>query len=188
MKTLHWIERGLLAAGLTMAAWSGLVMTEAHFVESMLPPAVEVPRADLPRGSWVAKLEAPSAGLSATILEGSDDRTLRKAAGHIEGTALPGDDGNVGIAGHRDTTFRKVRHLKVGDMLALQTADSRFEYRVVRSMIVKPEAVEVLAPTARPTLTLVTCYPFSFIGSAPKRYILQAELVSRDHGRKLTSR
>jgi sortase A len=178
MKTLLWIERALLAAGLTMAAWAGLVVTQARFIEAMPPPKVSVPTATaVARGSWVARLEAPSARLTATVLEGSDDDTLRKGAGHIEGTAFPGDDGNVGIAGHRDTTFRRVRHLEVGDILTLQTRRARFDYRIMKTMIVEPDAVEVLDPTAHPTLTLVTCYPFSYIGPAPKRYILQAHLI-----------
>jgi len=118
-------------------------------------------------------------GLSATVIEGSTDQMLARAAGHIENTAFPGEAGNAGIAGHRDTTFHAVRKLQVGDRLRITTLAGSFDYRVDRTFIVKPEDVYVLAPTATPTLTLVTCYPFTFIGHAPKRYIVQATLVGQ---------
>jgi sortase A len=130
----------------------------------------------------LARLEAPAVRLSATVLEGSDDATLARGAGHIEGTALPGTPGNVGIAGHRDTMFRPVRRLKRGDELRLTTATATYEYQVVKTLIVKPEDVYVLDPGEQPLLTLVTCYPFEFLGHAPKRYIIQAALVG-EHDR-----
>jgi sortase A len=125
----------------------------------------------------VARLEAPSVSPRATVLEGSDDQTLRRAAGHIEDTAFPRKPGNVGIDGHRDTTFRPVRNLKVGDPIVLTTVDRVFEYRVSEMKIGEPSAVHVLDPTPTATLTLVTCYPFTFIGNAPKRYIVHARLI-----------
>jgi sortase A len=125
----------------------------------------------------VARLEAPSVGLAATVLEGSTDDMLARAAGHIENTALPGEPGNVGIAGHRDTSFRPVRKLDVGDVITLVTRTGRFQYRISRTFVVKPDRVSVLDPTVEPSLTLVTCYPFTFIGHAPMRYIVQAELL-----------
>ncbi|MFN8067171.1 MAG: class D sortase [Vicinamibacterales bacterium] len=131
-------------------------------------------------GTWLARLEAPRVGLTATVLEGSTDDILARAAGHIEDTTLPGDigtSGNIGIAGHRDTTFRPLSNVKVGDVLSLQTSDGTRRYRVNRTLIVEPEDVHVLDPTGRPTLTLVTCYPFTFLGHAPKRFIVQAEAV-----------
>ena len=110
--------------------------------------------------------------------ESSDDRTLRRAAGHIESTPLPGEPGNIGIAGHRDTTFFPVRKLKVGDRMTLTTASHVFEYEVRDTWIVAPEDVHVLDATERPAMTLVTCYPFNFVGNAPKRFIIRGELVS----------
>jgi sortase A len=129
-------------------------------------------------GSWVARLEAPTVALSATVLEGSDDATLMRAAGRIEDTAFPGEPGNIGVAGHRDTIFRPVRHLRVGDPLVLTTADRSFRYRVSKTAIVNPEDVYVLDPTDHRTMTLVTCYPFEFIGHAPQRYIVSADLLA----------
>jgi sortase A len=137
-------------------------------------------RAAPKRGTPLARLEAPSLGLSATVLEGSDDRTLNRAAGHIEDTPLPGERGNVGIAGHRDTIFRPLRNARVGTTLDLVTADRVLRYRVSGTRIVKPEDVYVLKPTKKPTVTLVTCYPFEFIGHAPKRFIVQAELIGEE--------
>jgi sortase A len=131
-------------------------------------------------GAWVARLEAPSVKMSATVLEGSDDRTLARGAGHIEDTAFPGEAGNIGIAGHRDTTFRPVRHLRLGDPLVVTTSDSVYRYRITRIAIVEPKDVFVLDPIGKPTLTLVTCFPFDFIGHAPKRYAIGADLVSEE--------
>lgn len=127
-------------------------------------------------GRWLARLEGPSVHLRATVLEGSDGGTLARAAGHIENTALPGENGNIGIAGHRDTVFRPLRRIKVGDELKLRTSNRTYTYRVSRTSIVDPHEVHVLAPTGEPTLTLVTCYPFTFIGKAPRRFIVQAKL------------
>jgi LPXTG-site transpeptidase (sortase) family protein len=175
------VERGLLIAGLSLGGWAALASMERRYIAAAPIPVVATTApgaAPTPRGAWVARLEAPSVGLSATVLEGSDDQTLDRAAGHIEYTAFPGKTGNVGIAGHRDTTFRRVRHLEIGDRLMLQTSDATYEYRIVQTQIVKPDAVEVLSPTPTPTLTLVTCYPFTFIGNAPKRYVVSAELTS----------
>jgi sortase A len=187
---LRWVERTLLALGLVLGAWCGAVLLEAHFVAIMPipdppkaaagsgPPAPAVLVAPS-TGSWVAKLNAPSVRLSATVLEGSDDGTLARGAGHIEETAFPGQPGNIGIAGHRDTTFRAVRDLKVGDPLELTTSDAVYRYRITKTLIVEPEDVWVLDPGDRPTLTLVTCYPFTFIGHAPHRYIIQAVQVDQ---------
>jgi sortase A len=197
---LGGVERVLLAVGLSLALWSGLTLLESRYFAALpLPPPPllsvlpgedpETARpvgtaslSELEEGAWVARLEAPSVGLAATVLEGTSDQTLKLGAGHIEATAFPGPTGNVGIAGHRDTTFRPVRNLKLGDSLVLITADRVLEYRISETKIVNPTDVYVLAPTEQPTLTLVTCYPFNFVGSAPQRYIVRAELVS-EHAR-----
>src|SRR5664279_1488691 len=94
----------------------------------------------------------------------------------IPGTALPGKQGNIGIAGHRDTSFRPLRFIRKDDMIALTTLHGTSRYRVVSTKIVGPDDVQVLYPTGRDALTLVTCYPFDFVGPAPRRFIVQAEL------------
>jgi sortase A len=105
---------------------------------------------------------------------------LNRAAGHIEGTALPGEAGNVGIAGHRDTVFRPMRNLRAGAPLTLTTRDRVLHYRVSGTAIVDPDAVSVLDAKDHPTLTLVTCYPFNFIGPAPRRFVVFADLVNSE--------
>jgi LPXTG-site transpeptidase (sortase) family protein len=195
---LRWIERTLLALGIVLGVWTLFVLGQQWYYERMPVPdpdrggAVDGRRLPgeepsgpggtsgrrVEPGSWLARLEAPTVQLTATVLEGSDDGTLRRAAGHIEYTPLPGEDGNVGIAGHRDTTFRAVRHLEVGDPLRLTTATRILESKVSRTWVVDPEDVEVLDSNGGRAITLVTCYPFSFVGNAPKRYIVRADLVA----------
>jgi sortase A len=176
-------EAALFVVGIALGLWCGVVLLEARYVSRLPVPAPPPPihaglaPPPLANGDVIAKFEAPSVHLSATVLEGSGDAVLAVAAGHIEDTPFPGAPGNVGIAGHRDTTFRAVRNLKVGDPLLFETRTGVFEYRISSTMIVNPDDVWVLDPTDRPVLTLVTCYPFSFIGHAPKRYIVKADLV-----------
>jgi len=131
-------------------------------------------------GTLLGRLEAPSVNMTAPVLEGSDDATLSRGAGHIEDTPFPGQAGNIGIAGHRDTIFRPLRRIKVGDPLVLTSGDRTYRYRISKTLIVGPDDVYVLDPTPQPTLTLVTCYPFEFIGHAPKRFIIQASMVEDD--------
>jgi sortase A len=189
MASLRWLERGLLVLGIALGAWCAAMVLDARFVAKLPPPSPPAPAAaadGIPtgvvipaRGTWVARLDAPTVSLSATVLEGSDDDTLARGAGHIEYTPFPGQpgNGNVGIAGHRDTTFRAVRHLRAGDPLEITTADKVYRYLITRTFIVDPEDVYVLDPGDSPMLTLVTCYPFEFIGHAPRRYIIQATLA-----------
>jgi sortase A len=126
-------------------------------------------------GAVIAKLGIPRLGLSTMVVEGVEDGDLKLAAGHIPGTALPGKRGNVGIAGHRDTFFRPLRFIRKDDLIALTTLRGTSRYRVVSTKIVGPDEVQVLYPTGRDALTLVTCYPFDFVGSAPRRFIVRAE-------------
>lgn len=125
----------------------------------------------------LGRLEIPTAGVSVMVLEGDDDGTLDRAVGRIPGTARLGERGNVGIAGHRDGWFRGLRHLERGDALTLTTLEGTATYEVASIEIVAPSRVDVLAPTDEPTLTLVTCYPFYYVGDAPKRYIVTARQV-----------
>ena len=177
--SLRWLEASLFAAAVGLGGWCLATLLEARFTESLAPVHVTSgPKRTAPAtGTVLGKLELPSVRLSTTVLEGSDDGTLSRGAGHLEDTPLPGDDGNVGIAGHRDTVFRRLKNVRAGDPLNLTTADHVFRYRVVRSLIVDPDDVEVLDPTPGPTLTLVTCYPFEYIGHAPRRFVVQAKLA-----------
>jgi sortase A len=109
------------------------------------------------------------------VIEGTDARSLRRAVGRIDGTALPGERGNLGIAGHRDGYFRGLRELRAGAQVRLQTVAATYDYLVTATRVVPPEVVDVLRPsTPGRTLTLVTCHPFDYVGSAPERFIVHA--------------
>lgn len=124
--------------------------------------------------SALGRIEISSIGLAAMILEGTDDNTLRRAVGHIPGTPLPGRSGNVAIAGHRDTFFRALRNIRKDDEIKLATLDASYLYRVDSTRVVEPENIQVLEASDEAILTLVTCYPFNFVGSSPKRFIVRA--------------
>jgi sortase A len=128
-------------------------------------------------GSPLGRIEINSLGLTAMVIEGVDSRTLRHAVGHIPGTPLPGQQGNVGLAGHRDTFFRGLRNIQKDDEITLTTLHGSYRYRVDSTRIVRPEDTKVLAATADDFLTLVTCYPFYFVGPAPKRFIVRAHRI-----------
>jgi sortase A len=200
---LRWLERLLLIVGIVCLGYYGYVSAEAALYQayetreldailaSMPPPPVpslETPIAAAPEmveqprprpapGSMLGRLEIPRLRVAAIVRAGSDARTLRLAVGHIAGTALPGERGNVGLAAHRDTFFRRLGEIRSGDAVTLVTPDGTFVYQVAGTDIVEPKDVSVLDPTEEPALTLVTCYPFRYIGSAPKRFIVRAHLI-----------
>lgn len=125
----------------------------------------------------IALLRISKVNLYVPVLEGTSDVVLNRGVGHIVGTAYPGGSGNIGIAGHRDSFFRVLQHVDLGDSIELQTPARVFHYRITRITIVDPTDVTVLHPGATPSLTLVTCYPFHFVGSAPKRYVVEGASV-----------
>ena len=122
----------------------------------------------------LGQIEITRLGVAAMILEGTNDKTLRRAVGHISGTALPGQQGNVGIAGHRDSFFRALRNVRQDDEITLTTLDATYRYRVDSTKIVGPEDTQVLDNSSEDMLTLVTCYPFYFVGPSPERFIVRA--------------
>jgi sortase A len=199
-RALRWSERLLLVFGIVCIAYLLYVYVEARLYQTFEDRELDeilnsrtakgasgterenaLTRSMLLRtvpasGSMVGRIEIPRLGVSSVIRAGSDARTLRLAVGYIPGTALPGDPGNFGLAGHRDTFFRKLRDINPDDEIRIVTKDGTFHYYVERTTIVMPQDVSVLDPTNHPTLTLVTCYPFNYIGSAPKRFIVRAAL------------
>jgi len=128
----------------------------------------------LPRDVPLAVLRIARIHLVVPVLEGTSDVTLNRGVGHIEETAMPGTGGNSGIAGHRDGFFRGLKDVGLGDAIELETLHGKQIYRIERAWIVNPEDVSVLDPTPEESITLVTCYPFYFVGSAPQRYIVRA--------------
>jgi sortase A len=145
-------------------------------------------RQTLSKGAMIGRIEIPRLEISAMVVEGVASHDLSKAVGHIPGTALPGDEGNVGIAGHRDTFFRELRNVKANDLIKVSTLDGTYEYAVESTSIVSPQSTEVLEGGKGPVLTLVTCYPFFYVGPSPNRFIVRARRVtSPDDVEDLTS-
>jgi len=159
---------GLSAAAPDFSLWSPKRIEE--YKESLttdLAPAIGI-------------LRIPKVDIEAPVLEGTDDLTLNRGVGRIDGTARPGESGNIGIAGHRDGFFRGLKDVSTGDKIELATKEGTQTYIIDRIVIVERADVSVLAPRDRSTVTLVTCYPFYFVGSAPQRYIVQASLADSD--------
>ena len=198
-RLLRWVERLFIIAGTAMLVWCALLVFDASWAQrearrsleiaspvARPPAAPEVTATEDPplrvpvlaSGAAIADLSIPRIQLSAVVLHGSDSRTLRRGPGHLEHTALPGDSGNVVIAGHRDSFFRPLRNVQVGDDIFLDTPYARFHYRVTSIRVVNPHDLSVLEPTDSATLTLITCYPFWVLGNAPDRFIVSAALVA----------
>ena len=127
------------------------------------------------QGKPIGLIEIPRLGLSSVVLEGDDAAALLLGVGHLSDTPLPWHDGNTVFAAHRDTFFRPLAHIRKGDVIKFSTADAALEYVVKELKVVEPTAVEVLEPTSAATLTLITCFPFDYIGPAPQRFIVRAE-------------
>ncbi|MGH9316233.1 MAG: class D sortase [Thermoanaerobaculia bacterium] len=165
------LPRGQVAGGVDTRLWSAQ-RVRAHQESLLRDP-----------GAPLALLLIPRIHLEVPILDGTDDWTLNRAVGRIEGTARPGEPGNVGIAGHRDGFFRGLKDVGVGDAIEIETVQHRDRYYVTAVRIVSPEDVGVLDPTPAPAVTLVTCFPFYFVGSAPQRYVVRAALSEAAAGR-----
>jgi sortase A len=179
-------------AGILLSGFCAYKLLDAHFfqaresmrLEEVLRSSTTSRPAPLERrpprrtGSLVGRLEIPRIHLSAIVLEGGDDRTLDRGIGRIPMTAEPGEAGNVVLGGHRDTFFRPLRGIRQGDRITVTTTAGRFRYLVDWTRVVSPEQTELLQPTPGPALTLVTCYPFRYVGPAPQRFIVRARMVS----------
>lgn len=133
-----------------------------------------------PTGSLVGRLVIPRLNLSAIVLEGSDSRTLSLGIGRVPNTANPGQPGNVVLGGHRDTFFRPLREIRVGDRVGLLTPSGRYSYVVEWTAVVEPSNLTPIRATSGRELTLVTCYPFRYLGSAPRRFVVRARQVAAD--------
>jgi sortase A len=127
-------------------------------------------------GDVLGRIEIPRLGISVAILKGTTSPTLRLGVGHLDGTALPGAPGNSVIAGHRDTYFRALKDIRTNDEIRIQTATGLSRYQVDSLQIVAPNNIAVLAPSTGSEITLVTCYPFRFVGAAPERFVVHAHM------------
>jgi len=190
-----WIERVLLGTGIVCLVWWAVVSLQATryqykqraALERMrgATPAVVNDSAALPTGSLIGSLDIPRLRLSAVIAEGDDDATLKVAIGHLPDTPMPWHEGNSALAGHRDTFVRPLQHVRVGDELLVSTVRGDFRYQVRDTMVVGPNDVWVLDPTDRPMLTLITCYPFNYVGKAPRRFIVKAERTTTAEAKRV---
>jgi len=124
----------------------------------------------------IGQLEAPRVGLSVMVREGLDVATLRRAVGHVPSTALPGEVGNFVVLGHRDTFFRPLRQLEKGDTVRIATSRGRFTYAIESIEVVEPEGIALTAPASEAVATLITCFPFNYVGPAPRRFVARARL------------
>lgn len=193
---LLWLERLLVLAGAIALAWAAFFVAdgavaqwraqailadaprESALAAADIPePALIVPPAAAPADTPIAALVIPRLDLSLAVFEGADARTLRRGPGLVEHTARPGYTGNVVIAGHRDTFFAPLRHIRLGDEVFLGTARGRIRYEVTSVRVTTPADLTALAPTDGATLTLVTCYPFGAFAAAPERVVVRATTV-----------
>jgi sortase A len=182
---LLWSQRALFAGAILSFGYAGFVLADAwlfqrressHF-ERLRQQRVAVPIAFSSQRGLIGRLEIQRLGLSVMVTEGDDHRTLRRGVGHIPGTALPGQIGNIALTGHRDTFFRPLRNIRIDDIVTLSTLQGAFRYRVLATQVVSPDHVSVLDPGRNETLTLITCHPFYFVGAAPNRFIVRAERI-----------
>jgi sortase A len=195
---LKWGQRALFAGGVLLLGYCAFAMVDAWIFQrresreldrllrdrkaaSQSARQAESSRAAVgapaDADGLIGRIEIPRLLLSAVVVEGVDKTTLRRAVGHIPGTALPGHPGNVGLAGHRDTFFRQLKDLRIKDEIQLSTLNGNFNYKVESLRVVNPDNVGVLAASGGNVLTLVTCYPFYFVGPAPQRWIVRAKQV-----------
>jgi sortase A len=180
--SLGWVVHEQVTASRDQANWAEEL--DAQLAAAAAAPGAGARPADSPRTvqkhapapRTLGRIEVPRLGLSAMTREGTDAATLRRAVGHVASSALPGQPGNAAFAGHRDTFFSKLRDVKKGDEIIFTTAEGRHHYVVDDLRVVDSADVSVLEPTTRPVLTLVTCYPFNYIGPAPERFVVRAVL------------
>jgi sortase A len=186
-----WIEFALFGAGfLLLGSWAALTFSAQAYQDQAArvvdewkdsrTPAQSAAygrRVEALKSGLVGRLEIPTAHMSVIVAEGTDDRTLDHAVGHVGGSALPGEPGNVALVGHRDTYFRGLARVRRGDEIRFVAPDGIHRYRITRTEIVSPRRVDVLDPTRTPALTLVTCFPFHVLGPAPLRFVVHAEPV-----------
>jgi len=201
---LKWLQRVLIASAVLLLGYCGFVLVDSWIyqkresgnLERLLRDQRAAGKGQPPTGSatlpqappaigpdgLIGRIEIPRLGLSAIVAEGTDQTTLRRAVGHIPGTALPGQPGNAGLAGHRDTFFRALQNVRLNDIVTVTTLRGDYRYGVVSMKVASPYDVALLNPTRNEILTLVTCYPFYFVGAAPNRFVVRAERVAESAG------
>jgi sortase A len=176
-----------LAIGIAGLTYAGYSVVDAHAYQARAQNAFEESRIQnvsqseeselVGQGAVIGEMQVPRLGLKSIVVQGDSDRILRRAVGHIPETALPGQSGNVALAGHRDSFFRPLRNIRSGDAIIFKTRNAEFQYQVESTAVVPPSDVSVLRPSGGRTLTLITCFPFYYIGAAPNRFVVRARQV-----------
>jgi sortase A len=186
--TRTYILRGacyfFLAFGVLALGYAGFVFADSHAYQAL--EMKEFKQAGLPsephilvEGDVIGEIQVPRLGLNAIVVQGDSPANLRRAVGHISNSALPGEWGNVALAGHRDTFFRPLHDIRLGDEIRFKTPERSFEYLVESIEVVAPNDIQVLEPSTGHDLTFITCFPFHFVGAAPKRFVVRAREVDR---------
>jgi sortase A len=202
--TARWLRRFFLAMGIALLGYVVLSLADAALFQTYenwqldralkqthaLRPTRELQTVDaslasgeklqdgpVALGGMLGRIDIRSVGIAVIIVEGSDGKALRRGVGHLVGTPLPGEPGNVVLTGHRDTFFRPLRNIQRDDEVTLTTLKGTYRYRVDLTEVIGAEANEVLNDSEGSILTLVTCYPFYFVGPAPKRFIVRAHKI-----------
>jgi sortase A len=184
------LATALVSGGVVALGYAAYVVVDAHAYQAVergrLTDAISA-SADAPAFvaagpvanlSVIGEITIPTVALSAIVVQGDSPAVLQRAVGHLRETALPGERGNIVLAAHRDTFFRPLERVRVGDAIRLRTLAGEFVYLVEWTAVVRPNDVHVIAPTDHDTLTLITCFPFSFIGAAPERFVVRARAVT----------
>lgn len=187
-----WAGRGLLVVGALLLGYWGWANWDAHRAQQRMtarlasvqpssgPAVVDTAtetRAEVKISGLIGRIDIDRLGLSAMVLDGTSRKALRQGVGHLENSPYPGEMGNVTLAGHRDSYFRDLRRLEPGDRVCLTTPDGVFNYTVDSLWIVPPTRTDLLGNFGGRTLTLVTCYPFTYVGTAPDRFVARATLL-----------
>jgi sortase A len=197
----NWLSLGLCAVGIGLLAYWAAVSIDAYLFQRQLthrlemtvssdsvssdsvssgPEVASSTRREADTSGLVGRFEIPRLGISAMVTEGVTDQALGRGIGHVPDTAFPGEQGNVGLAAHRDTYFRRLKEVAQGDRIRLDTPDGVFSYEVEWAQVVNPDRVDLLEDTGRPTMTLVTCYPFNWVGSAPQRFVVRCRAIEEE--------
>ena len=177
----YFLEWALLGLGVGCIGMYAFETVEARKFQSEQTAAFEraaktqVAPVSVAAGGLVGMLDLPRLKLSTPVIQGDDEETLKRAVGHLPDTPLPWENGNSAIAGHRDGLFRPLKDVKVGDEIRFRNTRDEYIYKVTKTTIVEPDDVSVLQPRSQNAITLITCYPFYYVGSAPKRFVVFAE-------------
>lgn len=177
-----------LAIGIAGLTYAGYLLVDAYAYQVREQNAFEKARTQnasqsekpesVGEGGVLGEMEIPRLGLKTIVVQGDSEKTLRRAVGHVPDTAFPGQSGNVALAGHRDGFFRPLRNIQSGDIIAFKTRTAEFQYQVESTAVVPPSDVSVLRASGGRTLTLITCFPFYYVGAAPKRFVVRAHQVN----------